>query len=386
MRRFCQRPRLAVWAGFAGIALAILAEPGSWAAPPEKQGQVSAAGCRRFPLSRPPLWTGSGAWRGEDLILVDTIRRSLLSYSSAGSARPESSDPLARTLRDLYPSRIAGGGNEQIVIQVEPDRFIFTDHGQLVKSSASISSFPSEKGDVIGRIYDWALAAKDIVAFAEIKNGKGGKEDWAAGIVRLSVDSFGSFKVINKVGIHGASRKFHRLGYSYITSLGSSVYYVLMENGVHLWKQEKGKDPQDFGDFRGLFPEWEHLPALPEFVRPQDLFPTMSVVEGSTMPTALYEWEGSIYMVSRQRKDGKQQWFLTKINPGNGAALGTYRIASDANHLFPVPGSQYWAFIEKGPTLGLQEQSVKSIYVIPSGSLRKRFSDSKKGDLLDICQ
>jgi hypothetical protein len=245
-------------------------------------------------------------------------------------------------------------------------------------------------GSTIEKVFDWALAGKDIVGFAEVKAPG---DRWYAGPVRFSTEATSGFKLLHNLPMDGASRQYHKLGYNYIANLGDTAYYLLMGNGIHLWRHENGKDPQDLWDLEKSFPLWKSSPLLPSFVNPQDFREVMDKVEESSMPTGLYGWmdpvskQKALYLVSRQRQNNETQWLLSKINPINGRVLGTSRINSTANHLFAVPGASRWAMVEKGAVLGLQqEQEVKGIYTIPAEKVRRSLEQRAGKGLLDICQ
>jgi hypothetical protein len=354
--------------------------------------------CKRSSLTRPPLWSGSGAWNGEELVLMDTVRRGLLPYSADGQARLEPRGPLSKALTDLYPMRVAARSDGHMVVQADADRFLVVDRGYAAVDNVSAHLLAAqvgpgstlEKGSTIEKVYTWAPAGTDIVAFADVKAPG---ERWATGIIRLSPDK-GSFEFLNNLPMDDVSRKYHRLGYGYITSLGDTAFYLLMGNGTHLWRHEKGKEPEDLGDLERAFPLWKKFPLLLSYVDPRDFETIMGTVEKSAMPTGLYGWKDptsgqeALYLVSRQFQNGKTEWLLTQISK-SGRVGGTVFIRSDANHLFAIPGPSQWAIVEKGPATGLQQQTVESIYTIPAekvkGSFERLAGQGSRGSL-DICQ
>ena len=382
--------------GLLALLVSFFAFPGSPAAADGKRGDESLFTCKRASLTRSPLWTGSGAWNGEDLVLVDTIRRRLLPFSEDGRARPEPRGPLQKALTDLYPIRIAAGSDGGLVLQADANRFLVLDRGFATLGNVSTRLLATQDGTTIEKVFDWALAGNDIVGFADVKTpGLNGNENdrWASGVVRFSTGKASGFEFLENLDVaNDISRKYHRLGNAYIANLGDTAYYLLMGNGIHLWRHQKGKSRgEDLGDLEGSFPLWKISPPLPSFVNPQDYSEVMETVELSSMPTGLYGWvdpvskRQALYLVSRQRQNGKTQWLMSKLDPRNGRVQGTASIASNANHLFIVPGASRWAVVEKGPALGLQEQEVKGIYTIPAEKIRKSFQPGRS-TVLDLCQ
>jgi hypothetical protein len=370
-------------------------------------GDVPVSACKRSPLTRPPLWTGSGVWNGEDLVLVDTVGRGLLPYSADGQARLEPPGPLSKALTKLYPMRIAAGGDGRLVIQADANRFLTLDRGYAAVGnvSAHLTAAQDRSGSMIDKVFTWTLAGQDVVAFADVRPPGLRSNEWATGIVRFSAETEKSgfefpSNMNRPIDADAISRKYHRLGYAYITSLGDTAFYILMDSGAyHLWRYEKGNIPEDLGDlaqlvisFQGL---WRDPSDMPSYVTPQDYVTFMETVEESSMPTGLYGWRDpasgseALYLLSRQSQNGATRWLLTKLDPNSGRGMETVLIRSDANHLFAVPGPNQWAIVEKGPAVGLQKQEVKSIYTIPAERVRRSFEALKvrgSKEPLDICQ
>jgi len=392
-----RRIRIGVVGGLLAL-LAGFAVSGARAAAGEKQGETSP--CKRASLTRAPLWTGSGVWNGEDLVLVDTIRRSLLPYSAAGRARLEPRGPLQKALRDLYPVRLAAGvpaasekaSEARLALQVDAYRFLVMDRGYATLGNVSTRLLQAQDGSgaTIEKVFDWTLAGKDIVGFAELK---GPGDRWFCGPVRFSTEAPNGFQVLKNLPMDDDSRKYHKLGNAYTASLGDTAYYLLMSNGIHLWKHENGREPEDLRDLEADFTAWKSNSPLPSFVNAQDASEIMEAVERSSLPTGLYGWvdpvsqRKALYLVSRQWRDGKTQWLLSNLDPKDGRVLGTSRIDSQANHLFIVPGARQWAVVEKGPVRGLREQEVKGIYTIPADKITRASTRlGAKQVIRDICQ
>lgn len=345
--------------------------------------------------SQLPSWTASGVWNRKDLVLVDTGQRALLRYSTDGRLLERPSGPLSRSWSDLYPARIAAREDGHLVVEVEPNVFFILDRSYRFVRRVDPLAFPSRNGTV-DKVYTWGVAGADVVAFADLKDPSG---QWPSGIVRFSLDSEQSNRGIEFHEFGDISRKFHRLGYSYVTAIGNTAYIVLMENGFSLWRYEKGRGLEEMEVLRALYPLSEPAPALPSFRSRTDYVLLMRELEEISMPTGIYSWRGSpyLYLLSRRphpSRNGGTQWRLSQIDPnynnGQGRIVGTVEIPSRANHLFAVPGPENWAFVEKGPVLGLTEQDVQSVLTISSPSLLRAFSRAAERlggqSLVNACQ
>jgi hypothetical protein len=289
----------------------------------------------------------------------------------------------------------------RLVVQADANRFLMLDRGYATVGnvSAHLMVAPDGSNSVIERIYSWALASRDVVAFADVRTpGINGNERWSTGIVRFSTETErGGFEFLRNMNLpmDTVSRKYHRLGYPYIAGLGETAFYILMDHGAyHLWSYKRGSAPEDLGDLgklTGFEKLWKDPASLPSYVNSQDYVNFMETVEESSMPTGLYGWKDpvsgseSLYLMSRQRQNGATRWLLTQLDPKSGHGKATAVIGSEANHLFAVPGPSRWAIVEKGPAVGLQEQEVRSIYTIPAAKIRALNGRSGK-ELRDICQ
>jgi hypothetical protein len=346
--------------------------------------------CARSNLDRPVQWTTSGIWNGSDLILADTVWRGLRRYSIDGKLKPEMLGPLSRNWADLYPVKVENGENGFVVVQLEGNRFIELDRNYRFLRSVDALSLVGPNGATLEKIYDWSLAGRDIVAFADVKTPNKLGDRWSCGIVRFHLEQSSRFKFLKSLSTDDVSRKFHRMGYAYLAAIGGTAYVILMEPSVHLLKNEEAQ-----GNLKELVSlsadsNWlRKVSVLPNFIQPGDYAPLMRAVEDSTLPAGIYSWEGDLYLLSRSPLGVGTKWLLSKIDPVKEQILGTVEIPSHANHLFVVPGPQYWAFVEKGPALGLKDQAVQGVLTIKSKDMATAFSvRSQHGNagLAGMCQ
>jgi hypothetical protein len=135
-------------------------------------------------------------------------------------------------------------------------------------------------------------------------------------------------------------------------------------------------------EYVGTLPsQIDFSPQLPSFESPDDLPLIMKMVEASTMPTGLYGWEHSLYLLWRKPEGAKTLWFLTRIYPNKQPR--TVSIKTSANHLTVVPGPNAWAFVEKGRVRSWGEQNIDSILLVPAERIRSAFRDD---DIADFCR
>ncbi|HET7522608.1 MAG TPA: hypothetical protein VFJ79_00530, partial [Acidimicrobiales bacterium] len=189
--RFRRRLASRLGGGILGLALlAALPYLGAAATSTEHSESSARIGSRCMPatFSSRPLWTGSGIFNGPDLVLVDTVSRKLSPFSISGRARLAPPGPLAKSWSDLYPSRIAVRDDGRLVVQAEANGFVLLDRTYAYQRTVDASHL--RDGSVVDKIYTWAPAGTDVVAFADIKtssrNGQG--EQWSSGVVRFSLE------------------------------------------------------------------------------------------------------------------------------------------------------------------------------------------------------
>jgi len=357
----------------------------------------------RATFSQPPQWAGSGALKGSDLVLADSVGRSLLRYSAAsGKAKADLPGPLSESWTDLHPIRVAAQPDGGLIVQADASQFFLFDSADRYERRFDISS-RAQDGSVIDRIYTWALTGKSLVALADIQTRRGQGESWMTSLVRFPLDATASssgFQTLPGSDLtpgHAPldqSRKFHRLGFSYIAGRedNEEAYILLMEDSFRLFRtsKEQGKLTELPGALEPLFPSTKPAPALPTYVRPEDFPLVMREVEKVAMPVGLYSWKKDLYLLSRQPQGNSTQWLLSRIDLGRGRIVGTVLIPSRANHLFAVPGAEQWVFVEKGPALGLRDQKVRSTLSLSSRVLEAAFSRAVrlKGSQpsVDVCQ
>jgi hypothetical protein len=96
----------------------------------------------------------------------------------------------------------------------------------------------------------------------------------------------------------------------------------------------------------------------------------MSAIEGSTMPAGLYAWSGDLWVLNREpAAGGGTRWSLMRVDPESGALKAELVLPTDANHLTVIPGSRYWALVERGFVRAIEEQDFLGLRFVPSQTL-----------------
>jgi len=340
----------------------------------------SRGSCRRVDLSIRPYWASSGAWTAEgDLLIADATSKSILRYSEDGRALGTIPEKIGADLADFFPQMIRSTPQGNLFVELFHGRLAVFDKHYVLQSKSDINAKSKALGLSVQGMYLWEPIGHDLVTFSDIQGPN--DKDWHSGFVRFPADRPQDFSVLYTMQFKDPTHVFYQLGHPYITSLGNTAYALLMESKMVILKGMNG----------GLVPmaasafpadQLTLAPQLPELEATDDLPQVMRAVEASTMPTGLYGWENSLYLLWRRPEGNATKWFLTKIDAAREKVIGTVSIKStSANHLTVVPGPRFWAFIEKGPAKGWGLQDVKSIFYVPSDDLRRTFKDGT-----DLCR
>jgi len=339
-------------------------------------------------LAQPPTWTWSGAWSASDqLVLADPVSHALFQYlvpsGRTVEALPKS---LAADLGSTVPSRIQATGNGELVVELANDRLVtFSKSFRLMSRADVVTRYNAKAANPGARIeslWGWTLAGGDLLGYGDVSFD--GRQRWESGVFRLSLSNPQNLEVAFSTPLAlenpesekpDTSRAFYRLGLPFLAALKDEKddtryvgYVLLMKDRLGIYRHEKGRPTLDFVTAlpRGL----EVSPQLPDLKRKEDFPSVMRAVEQSTMPAGLWGWNGHLFLLSRAPAGTKTRWTLTKIDPRQGAVLGSIVLPTEANHLTVVPGPSWWAFVEKGPVLGFGNQNIDSAVLVPSQALR----------------
>jgi hypothetical protein len=338
--------------------------------------------CSRVQLRHRPAVANSGAWTANgELLIADALEKVLLLYGKSGRALGTIPEPIGSTLGKFYPQNVRSQ-QDRIFLETQHGGLMVLDQDYVPLTSKDVHAKSARlemKGESIESLFLWEPVGNDIISFSDLKDPKNPQNPWKSGFVRFPVDRPQDFTVLKSQPYEASSRTFYQLAQPYIASLGNTGYVLLMDKQMQIAKETKGKlEPIH------AFPEGldRKAPSLPKFFSFDDLVPVMSAVERSTMPTGLYGWEGSLFVLWR-KVEGRTtaRWYLTKIDPQADRVVGTVSIATSASHLSVVPGPESWAFIEKGPMRAVGVQDIGTLLLVPAERLRSAFKGGS-----DLCQ
>ncbi len=359
---------------------------------------VGTAGCHRSKLSQRPIWTTSGVWTtsdaGDRLLLADAYNKRLWDYDSDGRYLGPLASTNGMALTSLGPLVIKENASTHTFV-AELDQ----DDNRIVSLDRKLAPGPfyavetdkaNQDGSRISGLWEWEPVGTDLVAFTDLQ---GSRNDWNSAIVRYPLGDPAKFTMLHFVGLHDPERTFYRLGYQYITSLGNTAYILTMGNtpGIYKDTDANGKKSSSLVTVRNslsMTDKPELSPQVPEFLYRRDFVGVMAAVERTAMPTGIYGFQQSLYVLSRMPNGGETIWVLRRFDT-EGRLIATFRIPAKANHLTAVPGPNYWAFVEKGPVLDYGHQDIKTILFVPSSLLSAKPSSSPSAALTkapSVCQ
>jgi len=332
-------------------------------------GAESPNPCPRVEVSPSPGWVVSSAWdlRGDNLVMVDNLFDRILRYDLSGRPHGGLPDFVGRPLDDLGPLGAANGGSS-LLVKLNGDRFVRLGADYGPQEQVDLHRDAVRDGWKVTSAFQFAPANGDVITFSDLQGP--GPSDWKSAFVRVPLADPGAFEVLEPTfDVHNSEmRNFYKLGYPYVTSLGSTAYVLLMDADVGLYRNSKASgnlEPLDVALPAGL----SKRPKLGTYFGSAVTFAdTMKGVEGATMPAGIYGWKGSLYMLARRPGMEGTNWSLLKINPlgGENAVIANAMLQTHANHLIAVPGPKRWAFIEKGPVESFDRQDVRSVFFVPS--------------------
>jgi hypothetical protein len=354
---------------------------------------VGPAGCFRSVLLQRPGWCTSGAWLqdGNTLLLADSLNRSLLTYTWEGRPLGPLTGTIGTAVADLSPSVLKfNESTNQLLVEVDDSdvaRVLSLDMKLLpgtIHEAESSVYLPAQTR--VAGLFQWQPVGNDLITFSDLQGPK--ETDWSSGIVRYPLGDPGHFTLLQHVPLSDSERVFFRLGFPYLTSVDNTAFVLTMGKTPTIYRDTNldGTKVSDLG--LKLVPtslSEEDNPDLPPFVRPEDLVTVMAAVEHSSMPTGIFGWKHRLYVMSRFPEGASSGWALRSFDLA-GNLLGTARIPSRASHLTAIPGSQFWAFVEKGPVKGYGVQDTKTILFVPSPLLEGMQPPMKLTQAASLCQ
>lgn len=333
---------------------------------------VTAEACFVSHPTQRPFWTVSGAWDGDDLLLVDAAANRVLRYSSQGRALGPIEAPGLRALGPFQPSTIASR-DRSLVLKLTGGRMVFLGPDRSIRSRREIFRESAGSRGSIEAIHQWTLAGDDLVLCGDVKRstagrsgGAGGEAEWMRGFVRVPLGAPTGFETLRLFdSLRDPGQVFCRLGFPYIATIGDTAYFLVMDQAPAIYRTTPGGavEPLAASD---LPPR----PQLPSLVSPQDFVTIYRMLEHETVPVGLLAWEERLFLLMREPTVTATRWMLYEIDPTDGSEIARAEIPSRANHLLAIPGDRQWVFVEKGPVLALGEQTVERFLHVDAASVR----------------
>jgi hypothetical protein len=360
MNKLRSRPR--PWA--LGAVVATLAVAALW--PTAAAQQAGAEKCIRRELAQPPKWTVSGAWKGDSqLVFVDALADLLVTYDLDGRRLPAT--PAARAYQPSLIQAAPGG----FLLESRDGRMAWLDHDLELSGTPGVDLMAVDglNGHKIRAVFAWALSGDEIVMFGDVENPQ---QVRGSAFLRVPLERPETFQILVDIDGNHPDRNYYRLGLSMLAATREGMYFLAMDRD----QPEVGVVTRfNKAPLRRLpLP----VPGLPPSTsgkipwRAGDL-PTQHFahIEMSSGPVGLYasSTEDAVYVLHRAPAARTQgtKWSLSRFDVSTGTVERTATLPTSANHLVVVPGARYWAFLEKGPVVGLGVQEITHLLLIPTG-------------------
>jgi hypothetical protein len=338
-------------------------------------GGTATSTCAHVRLKNAPSWVVSGAWRGpRNLTLIDSFKSRIVDYRidpRSNTARPQE---LAQDMRDQHPVRIQAGGLQgpKLFIEFDGNRFRAVDDRMRTvgREENIVGASVPVKGVNVGSLFDWQIAAGNVVAYGAVVHATTDEEwndlgNWDNAFIRYPYGQQWSIEIFRKTKFPDPGEVFYRLGYPMLAAVGRDVYALAVEDSFPvLYRFPKdgppvrlaGALPREIADRR--------LPTLPNLVVGSDYRLVMKTVEESRMPAGLYGWNNSLFVLYRAPESQGTRWTIARIAGGQVTKL--VPLPTRANHVTLIPGPEHWALLEKGPIQELGNQELQQVILIPS--------------------
>lgn len=340
----------------------------------QDSGRSGEGACRHINLKgeSKPGWTISGTWRTpEELILVDALNNALLRYSPTGFLGVEDghiSSAVKSRVGRFHPTRILAQGPSEVWVELTGGEMVQVNETlqQVSVDTLNLLRLEAPGRRVIGSVFDWTIAHRDLVGFGNIKEAS---EEWSTAFYRVDLSPPHRTEILKELGRRPPEKAWYRLGLNLMTSIEGTAYALGFNDRIVLYRANSGDERllpvlRFTGEFR-------NPPTLLDFMTPEEFVRTMEIVQESVIPIGIHGWHDSLYIPwhKHDSKSGGLEWFLTELDPLGKRVKRTVGLPTTSSHLTVVPGPSYWAFVEKGQVRGFGLQEVSSIRTIPSSAI-----------------
>lgn len=325
-------------------------------------------------LSPAPYWTFSGSWSsdGSSLMLVDVVRKALVSYPVAGG---EGVAALGRLDR-LEASR----DGQLSLLHPHGDGFLLEGlDGQLSRLSADLnplrrfdSLLVDDSTPGLRSLDSWhALDDDTVLLYGDYRHFTG---RWLSVFARASLSEPGRVEVLKALPAASPVRRFYLNAQCFLTGAAGKGYFLYLGRddtamGPEIWEVDAVGDARrslrrlDLNLPSALRSVKMHLPEPGGRDYVKALFAAQAQAQSAV---GLMGHGELLYLLARQpTPQAGVHWTLTVIDPAQARVLRTLHLPTRAPHVMLVPGPDRWALVEKGPVQGFGVQSIGEAMLLP---------------------
>ena len=320
---------------------------------------TSAENCELTRPRRLPLWSMSGAWRGDTLLLADSFGNAVLNYSKERGFLREEKSPFA-DMMSLRPRAIKPYGNGW-AMQFE-NHFVALDSTMRPVLNADVFKDGEEVGTRLATTYSWTTGESHIYSCSDFQE----RGVWQRGLVRFALERPWEFTTLQKFSGEHPMMLHCRLGYPLVAAIESTGYFLIMEDRPLIAAYAVGEPERVLANV-----DLGTRPEIPDYTSSEQYAITMREVEAAKLPVGLFGWGRYLYLLTREpSSESGTTWRLLKIDPvGTGAVLAEVVLPSRSPHLTVIPGAHHWALVEKGRIRRIGDQDVLGIRYVPAAAI-----------------
>ncbi len=320
---------------------------------------VAGSPCYRIELKERPSWISGAVWRDDrqSLVLVDPLQDKLLAYSSLGEPQTLP-DFQAKKGEKFFPTAVSPVNGSGYLLELANGSLLRLDKEFHPTGQPLLLQQKDANGYRVGSMNQWKVAGESLVAYGVL--GKTPTEA-VRGFFRVPLSGSGGPEMLLPL----ADDSFYLTGNSYITTIGSTAYFVAMDKHPAIYKVSPGARPKKLAAFP------EELSIRPDFktplTGPKNAPQHYAELESFTVASGLYAQGGMLYLLGRKGDD----WFLYTIDPDKDRLVSEQgvKLPTSAHHLNVVPTRSSWYFIERGTVEERQHQKIESMLVVDSSAL-----------------
>lgn len=351
---------------------------------------LQASWCYQSGLSEQILWTTSGAWAEDGLVVVDQLDEQVRQYAPNGVMR-------ATLEARILATGVAGDrklGAPAQIRETASGYLLFNDNdlrdddptpAEIIKLDERLEALPQpikvegrELGSdgTLAAIFDWAPMGEGILAFGDLRLDD---DVWESAF--LYFDESGRHQVFERIDSHADVVNHYTAGtMPYIATL-DDVGYILFMNEIPFIGEVRLGVPgvRRLESFPEEFRNAPRLATRPDWARARkgDRQATLffEILEASTMAAGLYAHGGELYLLGKSAAKqlgptSSTSWWMIGLDPADGRELSRAKLPTNAAHLTIVPGD-FWALIEKDPVQGIGKRhapymETSSMVLVPS--------------------